>query len=96
MQSCDDIFTYMKKNESNDQIMSMVETLKRNKDKKVELYSKLNELNNLIDNLQNRYVASRMEIIDQMEMVSKIRSSNRRERRESTEIKSEHSEKEKE
>lgn len=70
MEVLDRAFTMIKSNDSNDDLDSIYKTLKLNTDKNVEMYSKLNELKNEIDNLEHKIANERTLILQSMEEAS--------------------------
>lgn len=76
MQKFDTSLTTIKSHESNDEIDSIVMTLKRATDKNVEMYSKLNELKNQTDNLEAKFENEREDVLKLMREVAQVKRVN--------------------
>lgn len=76
MEQFDKSLVSIKSHESNDEIESIVMTLKRATDKNVEMYSKLNEVKNEIDNFELKFDSERQEVLKLMREVAKVKRVN--------------------
>jgi len=76
MQAFDYSFTTIKKLESISNIEDIIDTMKRNHDKKNEVYSKLYELNNHIDVLQGKIDENKEYLLLMMEQSAILNEKN--------------------
>lgn len=76
MEAYDNSMTKIKVKESNDDVISIFQTLKIANDKNIEMYSKLYELQNKIDDLENKIEVERKDVIQIMEKSSFVKRKN--------------------
>lgn len=79
MQAIDTCFTVIKQRDSVDNIKSIIDTMRRFHDKSNEMYSKMSEVSNNVDNFQQKIEVGGQYNLSIMELTSKLKIQNDKE-----------------